>query len=170
MDKWSGSSQSRAIRKFIKEYPNYVIRQNFIKEVDKEEYLEVYRRWSKNKNIDNHLELNEFKAFKKFLEIDNSDIKIISLYVDNTLIGFNTCEIISNEYANCSFSKADTKYHSAVYDILDWEEAKILHEKKIKYYNWEQDLGVPGLRYSKEKYKPIFMLKRFTVTRANKEK
>jgi hypothetical protein len=114
--------------------------------------------------------LNEFKAFKKFLQNDDDDIKIVSLYINGVLAGFNIYEIISADYANCSFSKADVKYHSSVYDILDWEEAKILNTKKIKYYNWEVDLGIPGLRYSKEKYKPAFFLKKFTVGLANKNK
>ena len=53
--------------------------------------------------------------------------------------------------------------------MLDWEEeARILHDMNIPYYNWEQDLGIPGLRYSKEKYKPIFYLKKFTVSRVQK--
>jgi len=168
MDKWSGESQSRAIRKFIREHPNYTIKQYSISEIVKDEYLEMFKRWSKNKNINNPFELNEFKAFKKFFQNDDDNIKIVSLFVDNILIGFNIYEIISDDYANCSFSKADTKYHSSIYDMLDWEEAKILNNKKIKYYNWEQDLGISGLRYSKEKYKPLFFLKKFIVGRSHK--
>jgi hypothetical protein len=168
MNKWSQSSSSRAIKRFIKQYPNYIIKQSSIKEIVKNEYLEMFKKWSKNKNIEDHFKLNEFKAFKKFLQNEDDAIKIVSLYINNILIGFNTCEIISDDYANCSFSKADIRYHSSVYDILDWEEAKILHAKKIKYYNWEVDLGIPGLRYSKEKYKPIFFLKKFIVSRSHK--
>ncbi len=79
------------------------------------------------------------------------------------MLGFTMYEIISNNYAISHFAKADKKHHAAICDLLNWEEAKILHSQGIKYFNWEQDLGIPGLRYSKEKYKPAFFLKKFIL-------
>lgn len=169
MNNWSGNHISRLIRKFIREIPDYIIKQSSIKESIKDEYLELFKKWSKNKNIESHFELNEFKAFKKFLQNHDDNIKIVSLYIKNVLVGFNIYEIISPDYANCGFSKADIKHHASIYTVLNWEEAKILDAKKIKYYNWEQDVGILGLRYSKEKYKPAFFLKKFIVSRTRKD-
>ena len=42
-------------------------------------------------------------------------------------------------------------------------KAKILDLRGVKYFNWEQDLGLPGLRKSKEKYHPSFFFKKFIV-------
>jgi len=163
MHNWLGHRSSRGIKKFLELHPNYLVKISSLKEIPKEEYREIFRRWVENKNIDNYLELNEYKAFKRFLEIKNENIEVISLYKDNQLIGFTAYEITSDDYAVAHFSKANIKHHSAIYDILNWEEAKSLDAKGIKYYNWEQDLGIQGLRYSKEKYKPCYFLKKYII-------
>lgn len=165
MNVWPQSSLSKGIRRFIKKYSDYVIKQYLIKEISKDKYEEMFQKWAKNKKIKNHLELNEYKALKKLLQIDSKNIKIVSIYLNNILIGFTAHEILANNYAMSHFAKADVSHHSSVYDVLNWEEAKILKNQEIKYYNWEQDLGIQGLRNSKQKYKPSFLLKKFTITR-----
>ena len=39
-----------------------------------------------------------------------------------------------------------------------------VHAKVFKYVNLEQDLGIPGLRTSKQSYQPINMVKKYTVS------
>jgi hypothetical protein len=164
MDSWSQSTISKGIRRFIKKYPDYIVKQNSIQEVSEDEYLKMFKKWSENKNILNHFESNEYKAFKRVFQIKDKNVKVISLYLKDVLIGFSLFEILAGGYVISHFAKADTAYHSAVYDILNWEEAKILKNNGMKYYNWEQDLGIKGLRASKLKYKPSFLLKQFIVT------
>jgi hypothetical protein len=164
MDAWPKSTISKGIRRFIKKYPDYVIKENLIQEISKDEYLRMFGRWSDNKSIMNHFELNEYKAFERTFEINDKNIKIISLYIENVLVGFTIYEILSDGYAMSHFAKADISYHPSVYDVLDLEEAKILKNKGIKYYNWEQDLGILGIRKAKMKYKPSFLLKQFIVS------
>ncbi len=164
MDSWTQSTISKGIRRFIKKYPDYVIKQDSIQEKSKDEYLKMFGRWSDNKNITNHFELNEYKAFERLFQIKDKNIQLISLYVKDVLVGFTVYEILPDNYAISHFAKADSEYHSSVYDILNWEEAKILKKIGIKYYNWEQDLGILGLRNSKLKYKPSFLLKQFIIS------
>jgi hypothetical protein len=162
MNNWPRCSLSKGIKKFVKLYPNYVIKHSRVKGISKDEYLAMFRRWTDNKE-GNSFESNEFKAFKRFFEIDNDNVEVVSLYLDDVLVGFNIFEIMSDDYAISHFSKADIKYHSSVYSVLNLEEAKILKAKGIKYYNWEQDLGILGLRNSKHKYKPALFLKKFII-------
>lgn len=163
MDTWSQSTISKGIRRFIKEYPDYIIKENSLEEISEDKYLEIFKRWSENKSIVNHFELNEYKAFKRVFQIKDKSLKIISLYLKDVLVGFSLFEILANGYALSHFAKTDTSYHSSVYDVLDWEEVKILKEQGIKYYNWQQDLGIQGLRKSKEKYKPDSFFNKFFV-------
>ena len=165
MDSWTQSTISKGIRRFIKTYPDYVIKQGLIQDIVEDEYLKMFGRWSDNKNTMNHFELNEYKAFRRLFQIKDENIKVISLYVKDILVGFTVYEILPNSYAMSHFAKADTSYHLAVYDILDWEEAKILKDQGVKYYNWEQDLGILGIRKAKMKYKPNFLLKQFIVNK-----
>ena len=107
------------------------------------------------------LRTNKFKYCIN--ETDFKDDNEISLLLGETVVGFTMYEILSKDYAISHFAKVDKKHHRAISDLLNWEEAKILHAAKIKYFNWEQDLGIPGLRYSKIKYKPAFVFKKFIV-------
>ncbi|MEI8339563.1 MAG: phosphatidylglycerol lysyltransferase domain-containing protein [bacterium] len=163
LNAWPQSSMSQGIRNFCKTYPDYIIRKETINEVSEDKYSNLFKKWSENKKIDNHFEFNEYQAFKKIFEIKNENIKIISLYLKDVLVGFSLFEIVNTDYAISHFIKADVEHHPAVYDILNWEEAKFLNEHKIKYYDWEQDLGIPGLRHSKVKYKPVLFLNKYFV-------
>lgn len=168
MDIWSQSTISKGIRRFIKRYSDYVIKEQSFSDILKEEYLKMFKKWSENKNILNYPELNEYKAFERSFQIKDKNIRVISLYVKGVLVGFSLFEILLNGYALSHFAKADVSYHASVYDVLDWEEAKLLKKQGIKYYNWEQDLGLIGLRKAKMKYKPDLFLNKFIIKIAKK--
>ena len=156
MNNWQGkNNHSKNISKFIEKFPNYRIEHSSGSAIPKDQYMEMFKEWSKNKKMEDHLEFNEYRATERFFDIGDPNARAISLYFDDNLIGFTVYEVLSEEYAVAHFSKGNTKYHSGIYDVLIWEEAKILHAEGIKYYDFEQDLGIPGLRFSKESYKPI---------------
>jgi hypothetical protein len=163
MDSWSHSSLSKGIRQFAKKNPDYIIKQYPLADISKVEYIKMFKTWADNKKVINHFELNEYKAFEKLLDLNDKNIKINSLYVKNILVGFTVMEIGLDGYAISHFAKADTSLHPAVYQVLNWGEAKILEKQGIKYYNWEQDLGIKGLQKSKLKYKPSLFLSKFFV-------
>lgn len=167
MNNWTQHSSGKNIRNFIKLYPNYVVKHSTIKEVQKNEYIEMFKKWAKNKEVEDYSKLNEYKALERIFEAKHENVNIVSIYVNNILVGFTVYEILSSDYATSHFAKADIKHHRAISDILNWEEAKILDIQGVKYFNWEQDLGILGLRKSKEKYKPSFHLKKLTI--GNKE-
>ncbi len=164
MNNWSKNSSSKKIKQFMELYPDYKVKQSSINEILKKEYLEMFKRWANNKKIDNHPELNEYKAFERLLEIKDENIQIVSLYIQGLLAGFAVHEVLSGDYAISHFAKADINMNSSANDMLNWEEAKILNKQGIKYFNWEQDLGIPGLRYSKEKYKPSSFLNKYIIS------
>jgi len=163
MNNWNDKSIGKTIKKFIKLFPNYVVTESSILEISRIEYLKFFTMWADNKNIDDIFELNEYKAFERLLQLKDKNIKFISLYLDGILIGFNVYEILSKDHAISHFSKINTKNHQYATPVLNWEEAKILNKHGVKYFNWEQDLGIAGLRYSKEKYKPSSFLKKYIV-------
>lgn len=163
MNNWRGHSSSKGIKKFLKLYPDYVVKICSLQEIVKDDYIDFFKKWTKAKNIKNFLEFKEYQAFKRFLEIKDDNIKVVSLYKNKFLIGFTMYEICSDTYALSHFIKTDTSYHGNVNDILNWEEAKFLDTHRILYFNWQQDLGIPGLRKSKEKYKPDSFFNKFFV-------
>lgn len=165
MDQWIKSTKGRNVRRLIKKYSSYQTRQTVIDEVLGEQLKSFFKKWAGNKNLAQADNLNEYKAFTRLVALRSENVRAVLLYVENILVGFTIYELVpSSIYAISRFAKADTKYDSAIYDLLNWEEAKVLEKQGVEYYNWEQDLGLPGLRYSKMKYNPTFMLKKFLVT------
>ena len=162
MNNWANTT-GRGIRQFVKSHPGHIVKQSSIKEIPKDEYARVFKRWATNKKIEDHFELNEYKAFERFMQVDDKNIEVISMYVNDTLAGFTSYEILPNHHAISHFIKADTGCHRGINDALSWEEAKQLAARGIKHCNWEQDLGIPGLRSSKERYSPSHFMKKFVV-------
>jgi len=164
MNNWSRNTSGKGIRRFIKSNPNYNIKQFSINDVPGEEFKKLFKEWAKNRNIEDHFELNEYKAFERLLQTKDPNIKFIAIYLNDVLAGFTVYEVLSNDFVISHFAKANISHNRAINDILNWEEAKLLNKKGVKYFNWEQDLGMQGLRYSKEKYKCNFFLKKFIVS------
>lgn len=163
MNNWAKKSSAKRIRRFLKEGLNFEIKEQLIGEIDRGEYKKLFIQWAKNNNIDDHFELNEYQAFERFLKLRDKNIRFVSLFIDDKLVGFTSFEILSDDFAISHFAKTDTMHHRSALDVLNWEEAKILESKGIKYFNWEQDLGLKGLRTFKEGYKPAFFLEKFVV-------
>jgi len=165
LDTTPGSNNMAAFlcKKFLKLYPTHTTKKCTVSECDKNEYISLFKRWAKIKNLD-HWELNEYSAFNKFINNKEVNNHIVSLHDGDTMMGFTTYEILPGDYAICHFAKADKGY-KGVYDGLYFAVGKALHAAGIKHWNFEQDLGIPGLRQSKRKYKPEFFLKKFTVSR-----
>ena len=154
----------KGIRQFIKKFPNYSIKYNTILEISANDYIELFKKWAQNKNAD-YSEFNEYKAFERILKIKNDNIKVVSLYIEDKLAGFTLFEQTFDGGVMSHFAKADTSFSSAIYSVLNWEEAKILNNNSIRHCNWQQDLGLNGMRISKTKYNPIFFLEKFFVSK-----
>lgn len=169
MNNWAKHGSGKNIRSYTRSCPNYVVKHHSIKDTKMEEIIEMFRVWAKNKGEENYSKLNEYEALERIFEIKNNDVGVVSIYVDNVLVGFTIYEILSYNYAISHFAKSNIEHHCAIGDILNWEEAKILDVQGIKYFSWEQDLGIPGLRKSKEKYKPSFFLKKFIISYKDKK-
>ena len=149
---------------FLKSYPNHSVGVCTIREACKDEYTDLFKHWAKVKNLE-HWELNEYSAFLKFIDNDEIDNHIISLREGGKLIGFVTYEVVQ-DYAVCHFCKADHSY-KGIYSGLFFQMAKILEAENIRYWNFEQDLGIESLRVSKQKYRPEFFLKKYIIERKN---
>jgi uncharacterized protein len=77
------------------------------------------------------------------------------------------CELveIKKPYAVSHFQKLDRRA-TGVVAFLNREVARRLGERGVSLINFEQDMGVPGLRHAKRSYHPVGYLKKFTVRKA----
>lgn len=162
MDKWPQHTSGKKVRRFLKENPSYEVKLFSINEAPKDECLNLFKKWAEVRSMDPD-ELSEFTAAERIFSSGIDTLRVVSLYIKGELVGFTIFEIISKDYAVSHFAKADKDAHPSASDVLNWEEAKILNKSGVKYFNWEQDLGIIGLRKSKEKYGPVLRLKKFII-------
>jgi hypothetical protein len=148
-------------RRFMKLYPEFELKICRINDADKDELRGVFYKWAENKKK-NISDLIEFQAFERYITLKDENVKVISIYVDGTLVGFQTFEILSKDYAMCDFMKCDVNY-KGIYQMLMWKICEYLEKEGISYLNLQVDLGNPRLKKSKNLYNPKIFLKRYIV-------
>jgi len=89
-------------------------------------------------------------------------LKGIGVYVEGNLKGFTILEAINHEVLLNHVEKAD-KEVLGLYTFLV-QRAMEAFGDGLRYTNREQDMGIVGLRKSKESYMPVFLEEKFIVT------
>jgi hypothetical protein len=126
-----------------------------------EELRLIYARWAKSTNqVEDDIK-GEQKAVMRILgNFNKLNLLLTEVIHDNKIVAFSINEILSNNFAICHFEKADM-IHPEVYTYLVNEVAKELQKHNCWQANWEQDLGIPGLRQSKKSFQPIYMFNKY---------
>ncbi len=155
------SNGARLLRIFSNKYPDHECKCYLLSAVDACSLHNVYIEWAQAKKI-SHVETNEYRAFEKLLQTKHENIHAQLIYLSGALKGFQLFEVLSPQHAIVHFCKADVAYNG-IYDALMWCLGKVLFERKVKFCNFEQDLGIQNLRRAKEKYKVDQFLKKFIV-------
>ena len=153
------------VNQFIRNYPECLI--ELLDLCDREVQLKIIELdtlWleSKIKSDPNFKVKNELLATLRFFEGDFNNILGTAIHHKGKLIGYSIFSILPNSYATSHFCKANTEYNGA-YDFLIRESAKILLKKGCLHLNYEQDLGLQGLRTSKMSFTSDF-LKKYIVS------
>jgi len=160
-------SKRQYARRFIHTYPDAHFVQ--IKLPSKSHHLKIVKllnRWSENKITDGKscdLSL-ESQAISRLLESSDHHQAVLSgVCLNDELIAFSIDEVIHHNHAIAHFIKADRSY-KGVSEYLNENIARSLLDKGIKYWNWQQDLNIEGLRVAKLGYLPEMFLKKFNVS------
>ena len=108
---------------------------------------------------------NEHKAIMRVFERNKADLIAIGIYIGSDLIAFTINEVLNDKYGILHFEKGDTETYIGIFPFLMQETAKVLLNKKIQLLNYEQDLGITGLRQSKKSYYPAQYLKNYILSK-----
>ena len=86
------------------------------------------------------------------------------LFADGKLLGFSFGEMISHDTFDTFVEKAAADVNGA-YPMVCRELARMLmaRHKELRFINREDDMGLESLRRSKESYKPLYRLKKYTA-------
>ncbi len=125
--------------------------------------LGLFHQW-KNEAGKHHSEIkDELEAIQRLANnAHNFNLNNLAIYVDDVLVAYSLYEI-RGAFAVGHFEKA-LKSQPGLYDYLKHSTAKDLHRQGVDYINYEQDLGIEGLRKSKLLLHPEKFLKKYTVS------
>lgn len=158
------------LKKFEASYlDSHILISSDIDDKTKEDIFRLDKKWAQDKvgkMMDFDIK-NEIQAVKNFFislpDLTDSKFLFLCLYINTELIGFSISSIINQDYILCHFSKGNTKY-SGVYEYM----LKKYGENAVKishFMNYEQDLGLPGLRFSKNSFRPVSFLKKYVIVK-----
>lgn len=152
---------------FLEKNPDaYFTIQKLQNDTLREQIFSVLHCWGENKKAkDKEYEIeNEELAIKRLLETAGEHRLMLSgVYLDKQMIGFSIDELLPNNYALSHFIKADINY-KGIYEFLNQQVAGYLEQQGVKYWNWEQDLNIEGLKQLKLSYRPSHYLKKYIIT------
>lgn len=156
-----------ASNKFLRENPNAIFTTVDLNNLNIQNEINiVLEKWEKNKKLSNkpYQLTTEEKAIKRLFENAKIHNLIIScIFIENVMIAFSIDQIVQENFAVAHFAKADTSF-KGVYEFLNEKVAQLLNEKNVKFWNWQQDLNISGLRALKTSYNPVLFLKKYKVT------
>ncbi len=130
----------------------------------KENILNLTRLWT-DKKTKQEEGLNfekEFIAIDRFLNVGFANTFCVAVYVNNNMVAYQIYTLLNKQYAICHFAKVDISF-SGVFEYIMKESALILLEKGAVYLNYEEDLGLPGLRFSKNSFNPTSFLRKYFI-------
>ena len=159
------SFSGKALHSKRNHFNNFVrYNQYTIKHIEdsKEECLALALKWYEESDQSDTLrhELTGIRSLLEHQEIFN--VVGISVFVDDVCQGFSLLEVLNEKVILNHIEKADRRI-SGLYAFIARTSMEYFGSG-IKYTNREQDMGIPGLRKSKESYMPEFLEEKFVVT------
>lgn len=160
-------SKRHLINQFTESHPNFEILHKKLTPAVKLEILQFMSYENRKRAASGYTPFVEYEmaALEHFFLLPENEKIIVSLlYCDQKLIGFTIDEIQFSSFVLSHFFKvnSDHKYRG-VYDALNTSVAKYFYSNNLVYWNWVEDLGSEGLRQAKMSYRPIKMLKKYTI-------
>lgn len=169
-----------AKRNFINRFGEEYVFRPYV-ESDYEALMELVCMWS-YRHIDNGVRFCEQEGWIKYksLEKVEADDEIIVLdkavrdlkgfncfadvmEIDGKIAAFAAGEILPNNVGALYFEKANIDYRG-IYPVLDNLFCKA-HFASVRYVNKQEDMGLEGLRKSKQSYHPVKMAERYTAVK-----
>ena len=149
------------LKHFLSEYPEHeylALERSIFPEC-----LDLVRNWAEKKQIDLYdtLESDYLMIERCFRDWDKLDLRGGAIRINGRIVAFSIGSIGKPDTAHIHFEKADTDY-----DGLSVAQCKYVASRtfpEVRFINREEDLGMPGLRQSKESYCPIAMVDKYKV-------
>lgn len=160
------ANKRRAIRAFRTKHPDHKITDLELCDPESAAGIRaVLHAWRTDKQRTEEEVAVEFSAIERCLTLTTA-FKLVALgaFVGGELVGFTINEVVHDGYFMAHFGKALPRYRGLC-ELLEHETAKAMQLRGCDRMNFQQDLGLPGLRASKRGWRPTGYLKKFILER-----
>ena len=158
------ASKRNYIKRFLRDHESSYEMLDATEAGAKEEVIRLCQDWAVYKHVSDQDLDHEIRAIERYFSMpDYENHIVLGVRVHGELIAFWSIEILNNNFAISHFQKAKLGLFKGIYPYLNQLGAQLLKEKGISFINFEQDLGIPGLREGKTDYDPVRFLKKFVI-------
>lgn len=151
-------------RRFMREYPQCTCTLlDLGNPVIRKKLNDTFDVWVAEKEMDLQSAAHEQIALNRCMMLPSDNFIVLGIFDGERLIAFWLTELLERQFAISHFEKAAVSTYVGVYQYMRQAGSKILCEHGVKYINLEQDLGIAGLRISKDSYNPCDYLEKFVI-------
>jgi hypothetical protein len=137
-----------------------VVDLDLTQETNRNLILGVTEDWQQNKG---KFITREEMALQRLLEnAYHFELLSFAVYVEGKMVAFAINQTLHGGYAISHFVQANVQY-AGLYSFVMQTIAKKVSQRGSKFLNYEQDLGLPGLRQAKKSYSPDHFLKKYAI-------
>ncbi len=160
------SSKRRAVQQFNRLGTNAVFSEIHPMDPDtRKSILDLFSTWHSFKQDGGVVtEEHEYIALVRCLDAyANLDIVATGLTIEGKLEAFWMIGNLPNNFSISHFEKANTEQFQGIFPYFKQKTATFLLKRRVRFINLEQDLGIPGLKQSKQSYVPVHHLHKYRV-------
>lgn len=157
-------NKRKAASKFKRSHPQHSLREIDIHDAHTQEQIRrLFQTWADKRQKTANETHNEMKAIERVMR-HARHFRLISLgaFLNDRLEGFTINEVVHDAHYIGHFGKTNPDY-SGLAVVLESETARIMVALGCKYMNFQQDLGLHGLKRYKCSWHPTTHLRKFTL-------
>ena len=159
-------SKRKAANRFKRSHPECELRQLDLRAPQTQQDIRrLFHTWAKKRDKSQHETRNELAAIVRLMQY-SGQFRLVSLgaFLDGQLEGFTINEVVHDDHYMGHFGKSNPEYPGlTVY--LESETARVMDTFGCRAMNYQQDLGLAGLKKFKHSWHPTSYLRKFTIRR-----
>jgi hypothetical protein len=157
-------NKRKAANKFKRSHPQHTLSQLDLHDAGTQAQItRLFHTWAEKRQKTKEETQNEQRAIERLLSHARS-FRLVSLgaFMDGQLEGFTINEVIHDDHYMGHFGKTNPD-RSGLTVVLESETAKVMQSHGCRFMNYQQDLGLDGLKRHKASWHPTAHLKKFKL-------
>lgn len=160
-------NKRKAAGKFKRSHPQHALRQIDLHDTHTQEQIgRLFHAWAEKRHKTADETQNEMRVLERVLR-HSPQFRLVSLgvFLNGRLEGFTINQVVHDGYYMGLFGKTNPDCCGLAV-VLESETAKLIAPLGCKYMNYQQDLGLDGLKRHKCSWHPTAYLRKFTLHQA----